>query len=277
MLEELKNLSSIIEILFLFLVFYLLLTFLKNTRGQAILNGIVIFFVITFVFMLSLTEWIGLIHLKQFLQLLLSISLVACLVIFAPEIRQGLGSLTLHPIFSNMLKPANTVMEEIANAIEYFSKNKIGALIALEGKVSLKEYINKSHKIDADVSTNLLRSIFMTTSPLHDGAVIISSNRIACASAILPLSDNSEKLRNVGTRHRAGLGLTEETDAITIIVSEERGSIHLCFNRELKEIDVATLRDILKELFKSPQQHYLFERIFQSVDKIRKITSRIQK
>ncbi|MDA8431886.1 MAG: diadenylate cyclase CdaA, partial [Nitrospiraceae bacterium] len=146
-------------------------------------------------------------------------------------------------------------LEEIVRASISLANRKIGALMVIERETSLKDFIEVGTPLDAKVSRELLASIFHPTSPIHDGAVIIKGNRIAAAGCFLPITLSSELSKALGTRHRAGIGLTEETDAIAIIVSEETGFISMAMNGKLEtKLDMGTMRDILTDIFTAPKR-----------------------
>ncbi len=187
------------------------------------------------------------------LQKLFGISIIILLVIFHPEIRQGLAKLGKRRIFSVNLKEEelDLILNEIGEASESLSRNKIGALIVLERHDPLVSYLQSGVNIDAHVRSELIQAIFTPNNPLHDGAIILQHNRISAAGCILPLTDKQEINRLFGTRHRAAIGLSEETDAIIIVVSEERQDISLVHKGKLnKDLGQEELKIRIKELFK---------------------------
>jgi diadenylate cyclase len=154
-----------------------------------------------------------------------------------------------NPVFRVFLKPEYKVTNEIIKAVGTLSKNKIGALIAIEREVGLDNFIETGTRLSADVTSELICTVFWPGSPLHDGAVIIQEQKVIAAGCLLPLTENTELSKSIGTRHRAGIGLTEETDAIVIIVSEETGTISTGFKGVLnRNIDEKGLKKILDEL-----------------------------
>jgi diadenylate cyclase len=157
------------------------------------------------------------------------------LIIFHPEIRQGLARLGQRHLFGTALRAEELehILREITKAADALSKNKIGALIAIEKETPLRVYVESGVFLDANISSEIIQSIFTPTSILHDGGVIIQHGRIAAAGCLFPLTDNQELSRIFGTRHRAAVSLSEETDAIVIIVSEERGDMSLAYKGKL--------------------------------------------
>ncbi|MCM8758124.1 MAG: DNA integrity scanning protein DisA nucleotide-binding domain protein, partial [Candidatus Omnitrophica bacterium] len=181
------------------------------------------------------------------------ISIIALLVIFQPEIRQGLARLGQRYPFKLILKREHleSVLKEIIVAVDHLQKKKVGALIAISRNDSLKPYIDTGIMIDAFVSSDLIETIFTTGSPLHDGGLIIQNDRIVAGGCIFPLTEDINLSRIYGMRHRAGIGLTESTDAIVIIVSEERSEISLVYQGKLfqnlnREELLLKIKDILK-------------------------------
>lgn len=157
------------------------------------------------------------------------------LIIFHPEIRQGLARLGQRHLFGTVLREEELelILREIIKACDILSKNKIGALIALEKEISLKSYIESGVVIDANVSSELIQTIFTPNSLLHDGGMIIQHGRISAAGCLFPLTENQDLSRIFGMRHRAAIGLSEETDAIVITISEERGDMSLAYQSRL--------------------------------------------
>lgn len=176
---------------------------------------------------------------------------IALIVLFQPEIRRALaqmGGTSFLQTFT--LAEELKSLEEIVKAAVSLANRKIGALIAIERETSLKEFVEIGTPLDAKVTREILLSIFHLTSPIHDGAVVIKGNRIVAAGCFLPIALSSDIDKTMGTRHRAGLGLTEETDAVVIIVSEETGGISIASGGKLKRhIDMGTLRNILTDMF----------------------------
>jgi diadenylate cyclase len=171
----------------------------------------------------------------------------ALLIVFAPELRAALAQIGRSPLtkFLRRVDPG-AVAEEIADAAERLSRNGVGAIIAIEGEVPLQEYIATGSPMQAKVSADLLLTIFTPYSPLHDGAVIIRGDTIVAAGCILPLSEGTMLDRDLGTRHRAALGLTEETDAAVVVISEETSTMSAAVGAKLwRDISVAQLRDVL--------------------------------
>lgn len=231
----------ILEIALLWYFIYMALYFVRGTRTEQLLKGLVIIgliFVITQQLRLEAINWV--------LTRLFPLSVIALVVIFQPELRRGLARLGQ---FGRIQEEAEAV-EEIVSAVGMLSKKKIGVLIAIEREVGLKNYIETGVPVDGSVTKELIASIFMPKAPLHDGAMIIQNNRIIAAGCLLPLSQEVELSKSLGMRHRAAVGLTEETDAICLVVSEETGTISLSAGGRLtRDLDTASLEKMLKSMF----------------------------
>ena len=222
--------KPIIEIAILWFVIYRVMLFFEGTRALQVLRGIIIVlvaFLLTQIFQLDILDWL--------MTKLFGISVIAILIIFHPEIRQGLARLGQRHLFSTTLRDEDLdyMLKEIGKATETLSQLKFGALIAIEKSDPLASYLESGVMVDAKISGDLIEAIFTPNNPLHDGAVIIQNGRIMAAGCLFPLSENQDLSRIYGTRHRAALGLSEETDALVIIVSEERKDISLVYKGRL--------------------------------------------
>ena len=257
MIEQYRNPSAWIEILVLAVAYFFILSFIRGTRGAPILKAIVVFFVVAFLGAMWLADVLNLTHIKSMLQWILSGSALALLVIFAPELRRGLQHLAQSPILSPLLRGTSTkVVEELANAAVKLSKNRIGMLVALVRDVGLGEYIENGVRIDASLTSELLETIFYPGSALHDGAVVVQHDRVAAAGCLFPLTDDTSLSKSMGTRHRAALGVSEETDAVAVVVSEETGKISVAVNGKLHhDLTRDQLVALLEELVsKNPER-----------------------
>jgi len=226
-------LKPIIEITILWFVFYRIFVFFEGTRAFQVLKGIIIL-VVAFIF----SQRFGFNTLEWLLTKFFAISIVGFLIIFQPELRQGLARLGQQHLFGLVLKQEEVeqIIKEICDAVESLSKSKIGMIIAIERESILKTYVESGIFIDSKISSELIKSVFMTSSPLHDGGMIIQSDRILAAVCVFPLTENPNFSKTLGTRHRAAVGLTEQTDAISVIVSEETGKISLAIDGRLSSI-----------------------------------------
>ncbi len=230
--------KNIIEILVLAYLIYHLLKWVKNTRTWFLLRGIGL--LLLFVFLVNVLELNVLIYIAD---RTLSVLLIALLVIFAPELRQALEQLGQNNYFSRLFGTerlrenalhTKEVTGELVKAATAMSKSRTGALIVIEREIRLDEYIKTGISVDGAVSSALLINIFEKNTPLHDGAVIMQGGRVMAATCYLPLSNNPDINKAYGTRHRAALGISEATDSLTIVVSEETGAISVAVGGVLK-------------------------------------------
>lgn len=242
-----------LELIILWYVIYMMLLFIKGTRTEQLLKGLVIIgviFIITQQLRLDAINWV--------LTRLFPISVIALLIIFQPELRRGLARLGQFSLHQENVE----VIDEIAGAANELSRKKKGALIVIERDAGLKSYIESGTPIDGRVTSLLLESIFMIQSPLHDGACIIEHGRIMAAGCVLPLPQEDEVLpKSFGMRHRAAIGVTEETDAVCVVVSEETGAISIAAAGKISHIDnEAELKKRLKEIFRRPAKKKFFSK-----------------
>lgn len=243
--------KPIVEVVILWVVIYHILFFFVGTRAIQVARGIIILLLAFLLFQklnLAILDWL--------LTKLFGISVIALLVIFHPEIRQGLARLGQRHIFATALKEEELdyMLKEIGKATEILCKNKFGALIAIEKSDPLAGYIESGVIVDARLSSDLLEAIFTPNNPLHDGGLVVQHGRIMACGCLFPLTQNQDLSRIFGTRHRAALGLSEETDAIVIIVSEERQDISLVYHAKLyKDLSREELLTKVKELIKAKE------------------------
>lgn len=215
--------AELIEIIILAMLCYYVLALFRGRRAAPILTG----FVLAVVLSLSITRILRLDTLAWLFGRFSVYLAVAVLVIFQPEIRQALAELGKQHFFSGA-RPKHTLIDQLAEAAAFLASKKIGALIAVEQTVGLKAVQGTGTLIDAKVSPELICSIFFPYTPLHDGAVIINEDRIVAAGCMLPIADREDLAQSLGARHRAAIGLSDETDAVILVVSEETGAISIC-------------------------------------------------
>jgi diadenylate cyclase len=231
-----------LDILIVAIITYALLRLIRGTRAVQMVLGL---FAISLVY--GAAGLLGLIALTTVLRTLIFYLPFAIIVLFSHELRRALAAFGRTPFFALFSGyHAEETVSEIVLAVTSLSARRIGALIVLERREGLKTYIENGSLVDSAVSYELLVTIFAPGTPLHDGAVIISGDRIAAAASFLPLSLREGLPKRFGTRHRAAIGITEETDALAILVSEERGTISLARAGDLQEdLDAKSLRDLL--------------------------------
>lgn len=242
--------TKILDLLILWLIIYKLFKYARNNfKLTLILKGIIIIAVLKFVSDKIHLNTVGII-----LEYVISWGPLAVIVIFQPEIRNVLESIGRSQLLGRhktlTVDEREKLVYEIINAVEYLKKNRIGALIVLERDYSLAQYIEPANKLYADISSELLISIFFPNNPLHDGGVIIQGDKITCAGSVFPTSMNPSISKRLGTRHRAALGISESTDAIAIVVSEETGRISIAvggtlnYNLSLDDAKILLLEEL---------------------------------
>ena len=229
-LDILKNILDVLLVWFMF--YYILKNIKNNVKMSLLFKGVLVIIVLKLV-----SSWLNLNTLGLILEYVIMYGPLAIIIIFQPEIRGVLEQLGRSQLLGRhktlTVDEREKLVYEVINAIDYLRKSKIGALIVIERDVSLLDYINRAKSLYADLSSELLISIFFPNNPLHDGAVIIQGDRISCAGAVFPTSNSISVNKRLGTRHRAALGVAEETDAIGIVVSEETGRISIAVKGEL--------------------------------------------
>ena len=256
-------LQKIIDISLVWILIYSVLKSLKdNVKMILIFKGVIII-----VFVKLLSDYLNLTTVGLLLEYVIMWGPLALIIIFQPEIRnilEHLGRqqiLTRHRVLT--MDEREKMVYEIMNAVEYLRKSRIGALIVIERDISLRDYIERSKGIYADISSELLISIFFPRNPLHDGGVIIQGNRITSAGAVFPISLNTKINKRLGTRHRAALGISEESDAIALVVSEETGKISIAFGGVLNyNLSIDDVRMMLVEELK-PKHEILLDDEFE--------------
>ena len=256
-------LKGFIDVLLVWLVIYYCLKSLrKNVKMILLFKGILIIFILSIIGnLLDLTT------IKFLLNYVVTWGPLALIIIFQPEIRSVLEQLGRSQLLGRhkvlTADEREKVVYEVVQAVDYLKKARIGALIVFERDNSLNEYIEKSKKLYADISSDLLISIFFPRNPLHDGGVIIQGNKITCAGAVFPISLNSKINKKLGTRHRAALGISEESDCLALIVSEETGKISIAINGVLNyNLSINDARMILIEELK-PKKELLLDDQFE--------------
>lgn len=226
-------LTKLLDICFVWMAFYYILKNVKNNiKMVLIFKGVLLILIVKF-----LSDFLNLYTVGVILEYAIQWGPLAIIVIFQPEIRSVLESLGRTQLLGRhkilTVDEREKVVYEIMRSVEYFRKNRIGALIVIEREISLEEYIRNATKVYADISDSLLETIFFPNSPLHDGGVIIQGDRITCAGSVFKTSMNPNISKRLGTRHRAALGIAEESDAIALVVSEETGRLSIACEGEL--------------------------------------------
>ena len=246
MLELLSNfrIQDAIDIAIIAFVIYRIIDLIRGTRAVQMLIGL------TVVFLTYLSsQYFSLYTLNWILDNFLSSILLVIVVIFQDDIRRALTQVGTRPFFGTEPRLHGQDLEEIVRAAVSLASKRIGALVVLPRDVGINQYIEVGTPLDAKVSRELITSIFLPTSPIHDGALIVQHGRIIAAGCFLPLTTNPHVSKTLGTRHRAAIGLTEETDAIVVVISEEEGAISMVREgRITRDVDAGTLRSTIQKL-----------------------------
>ena len=247
------RITDVIEMMIIAVLLYNVMLWIKSTRAWALLKGIVVllaFILVAYLFHMNTILWLA--------SKAVNVGIISIVIIFQPELRRALEQLGQKRMLTFLVSDSGKVVEnrftdktmnEIIKATFEMSKVKTGALIVIERTTPLAEYERTGIEVDGVVTSQLLLNIFEHNTPLHDGAVIVRGNRVAAATCYLPLSDNMKISKELGTRHRAGVGVSEASDSITVIVSEETGNVSVAFEGTLKrELDREALKEELKRL-----------------------------
>jgi diadenylate cyclase len=242
--------KRMIEVAIFAALIYFGLRFLRRTRGSNVLRGLAYLGVAGVASFLFLIQFMGLDRLKQLFEMIVQSVVIALIVVFHPEMRRAIVHIGESKVFARLFRKETKIIQRVSRAVESMSKVKMGALIAIERDASLQSIADSGTHLDAELSPLLLESLFYPKSTLHDGAVILRDNRVVAAACLLPLSQNPEVDKRLGTRHRAALGLSEETDALAVVVSEETGTISTALAGKLsyaitKETLEKQLEDVL--------------------------------
>ena len=253
------RMRDIIDIFIVALAFYKLFMLIKETRAEQLTKGIFALFLFT-----KISGWLELYTVNWILEKAMTVGVLAVLIVFQPELRRALEYIGRSRFFTKSFieikgESLSQVVDEIVEAVASLSRQKIGALIVMERKTGLGEIVDTGTQIGGKVSSDLLINIFIPNTPLHDGAVIIKEDIIKAAGCFLPLTDNTSLSRELGTRHRAALGISEKSDSLTIVVSEETGAISIAESGSLaRYLDTKTLKQILMDMYKPKDQKQAF-------------------
>lgn len=249
------GIADVLDVLLVAFIIYLVLGFIKETRAQQLVRGLLVLaalFLISDFFELNALNWI--------LKGATTFGLIAVIIIFQPELRRGLEYMGRGSILAGRLakldkNTAKDVIDAIVEAVDNFSATQTGALIVIEDQVSLGDIVESGTVLNAEVSAELLGNIFYKGSPLHDGAAIIRNDKVYAAGCVLPLTGRLDLNKELGTRHRAAIGITENSDAVTLIVSEENGVISVARGGKLTRfLDTKELEKMLLNLYLSEVQ-----------------------
>mgnify|MGYP002623947890 CR=1 FL=1 len=242
--------KMVIEVVVFAGLIYVVLRFLRATRGSVIIRGLALVLLTTAVAFFVLIDLFKLNRLSWLVEQIAPSVVVGMVVVFHPEIRRAIVHLGDAPIFGRFFRRDTKIVPRLLRAVARLSKERIGALIAIEREASLSELSENGITIDAELNSYLIESIFFPKSALHDGGVVVRDDRIVAASCLFPLSQNPDVDKRLGTRHRAALGLSEETDALVVVVSEETGKISTASGGKLDhDLSLEQLEATLDEVF----------------------------
>lgn len=243
--------ADIIDIAIVAFIIYQAFRLVRETRAEQLIKGIIIL-----VIMLQLSSWLGFNTMQYILENTMQLGFFALIIIFQPELRRGLermgrGTAGKLLSFNTREEVVETTVEEVGRAVDNLAKNKVGALICMERLTKLGDIIKTGTELNSTISAELLVNIFVPNTPLHDGAVVIGNNKILAAACFLPLTHNNDLSKELGTRHRAAIGLSENSDAVVIVVSEETGKISIALDGGLTRN--LTVENLKKALLKTMQ------------------------
>jgi diadenylate cyclase len=253
--------NDLVDIAIISFIIYKLLTLLRGTRAVQLLNGIIIV-----ILMWLISHFLNLNTLKWLIENLFSVGVIAIIVIFQPELRRALERLGRGGFFQLTRHVKDQMITQVANEISkvavQLAKDRTGALIVVERQTGLSDFIQTGVRLEAQISMELLSNLFLPNGPLHDGAVIIRNDQVMAAGCYLPLSENPDISKQLGTRHRAGMGMSEISDAIVVVVSEETGGISLCVHGKMEHdfSEDELLSRLYREMKPAERRRSLFQR-----------------
>ena len=255
------GINDVLDILIVAFLFYKLLGFIRETRAEQLAKGLLMLVVVALV-----ARWLHLYTLQWILSNLVNVGLIAVVIIFQPELRRLLENLGRNKLISNFsgidLEEAEEITVEIREALLSMSKSRTGALIVFERETSLTDIIETGTLIQAGISREMIGNIFYEGAPLHDGALIVRGDKLWAAGCVLPLTEDKKLSKELGTRHRAGIGITENSDALVFIVSEETGIISKAEDGKLERMLTASrIDELLKSIYIAPEKDSLLDRV----------------
>ncbi|SCZ02797.1 diadenylate cyclase CdaA [Alkaliphilus peptidifermentans] len=255
-MELIRNIGvrDIADMAIVAFVFYKLYMLIRETRAEQLIKGILVLLIAT-----QISDWLQLHVINWILRNTMTVGLIALLIVFQPELRRALEYIGRTKFLTKSIvdiqdEEIRMTVDEIIEAAGSLSRQKIGALVVIERETGLNEVVETGTAINGKISRGLLINIFMPNTPLHDGAVVVRKTEIMAAGCLLPLTDNQNLSKELGTRHRAAIGITERSDSIVVIVSEETGAISMAEKGNLKRfLDIDSLKALLMDAFKSDE------------------------
>lgn len=248
MQEPSEMLKMVVEVAIFSVGIYVVLRFLRETRGAGVVRGLTLLLIVGVVSFMVLTEELGLRRLGLVFNTIAEFAILGLIIVFQPEIRRAIVRIGESPIFARFFRREVKTLQRLLRGVARMSKDRVGALIAIEREGSLDNLVASGITLDAELNSYLVESIFARASPLHDGAMVIRDDRIVAAKCLLPLSESTDVPQRLGTRHRAALGLSEETDALAVVVSEETGKISYAISGRLQhDVSLEELEEAFEE------------------------------
>jgi diadenylate cyclase len=253
--------NDVLDIMIVAFLFYKLLGFIRETRAEQLAKGLLVLVLVALA-----ASWLHLYTLQWILSNLVNVGLIAIVIIFQPELRRLLENLGRNKLISNFsgidLEEAEEITTEIREALISMSKSRTGALIVFERETTLTDIIETGTLIQAGISREMIGNIFYEGAPLHDGALIVRGDKLWAAGCVLPLTEDKKLSKELGTRHRAGIGITENSDALVFIVSEETGIISKAENGKLeRNLNASRIDELLQSIYIAPDKDSLPDRI----------------
>ncbi len=248
------GIKDIVDMAIVAFVFYKLYMLIRETRAEQLIKGILVLLIAT-----QVSEWLQLHVINWILRNTIQVGVIALLIVFQPELRRALEYIGRTKFLTKSIvdiedEEIKMTADEVTEAVASLSRQKIGALIVIEREIGLNEVLETGTKINGKISRGLLINIFIPNTPLHDGAAIIRKTEIMAAGCLLPLTENTNLSKELGTRHRAAIGISERSDALVVVVSEETGAISVAENGKLSRfLDVEALRGMLMDAFKTEE------------------------
>lgn len=247
--------QGVLEVLVIFIFVYAFLRIMQGTRGAGIVKGLAVLVGVAAAVAIPVTRMLRLEHISWIVGWFAPVVIIPMFILFQPEIRRALIRLGQNPVFRMFFRPHGGLTDELVRATFSLARDKVGGLIAIEREVGLRGYVEGGIRLDAAVSAELIKTIFWPGTPLHDGAIVIRQQKIVAAACLFPLTDNPQFSAELGTRHRAGIGVTEESDAAAIIVSEQTGQVCLAVGGTIQRgLNEKSLRRALDELAAEVEQ-----------------------
>ncbi len=248
------NIRDIVDMAIVAVVFYKLYMLIRETRAEQLIKGILVLLIAT-----QISEWLQLHVINWILKNTMTVGLIALLIVFQPELRRALEHIGRTRFLTKSIvdieeEEIKNTVRELVEAVEFLSIQKMGALVIIERETGLSEIIETGTRINGKISCELLINIFIPNTPLHDGAVVVRKDQVLAAGCLLPLTDNPNISKSLGTRHRAGIGITERSDSMAVIVSEETGDISIAEHGKIRRfLDIENLSRILIQKYRAEE------------------------